>query len=62
MKIPKKVNAMNLRQQEQWLIEKLKETHAQEDEIKRMLAQVRQGYRYEVSEIDRPDLITLKGE
>lgn len=62
MKYPKKLNSMTLDQQETWLIERLKETHSQEDEIKRMLAEVRKGYRYEVSEIDRPDLLSMKDQ
>jgi hypothetical protein len=34
--------------------------HAEEDSIRRMLADVRKGYRYEVMEIDRPDLLVMK--
>lgn len=60
MTIPKKFNKMTLQEQEAWLIAKLQETHAQEDNIRRMLADVRKGYRYEVREIDRPDLMVMK--
>jgi hypothetical protein len=60
MTIPKKFNKMTLQEQEAWLIERLQETHAQEDKIRRMLAEVRKGYRYEVTEIDRPDLLVMK--
>jgi hypothetical protein len=60
MKIPKALNKMTLEQQEAWLINKLQSLHAEEDNIRRMLANVRKGYRYEVMEIDRPDLINMK--
>jgi hypothetical protein len=60
MKIPKSFNKMTLEQQEAWLISKLQALHAEEDSIRRMLADVRKGYRYEVMEIDRPDLLVMK--
>jgi hypothetical protein len=60
MKIPKSFNKMTLEQQEAWLISKLQALHAEEDNIRRMLAEVRKGYRYEVMEIDRPDLLVMK--
>jgi hypothetical protein len=60
MKLPKSFNKMTIEQQEAWLIDKLQETHKQEDDIRRMLAEVRKGYRYEVKEIDRPDLLGMK--
>lgn len=60
MTIPNKFNKMTLQEQEAWLIAKLQETHLQEDNIRRMLAEVRKGYRYEVREIDRPDLMGMK--
>jgi hypothetical protein len=60
MKIPKAFNKMTLEQQEAWLISKLQALHAEEDNIRRMLADVRKGYRYEVMEIDRPDLLVMK--
>jgi hypothetical protein len=52
---------MDLSEQEIWLIQRLKENHKEEDEIKKMLANVRKGYKYEaVTEVDRPDLLELK--
>lgn len=61
MKLTKAFTKMSLEDQETWLIKKLQETHKQEDEIKRMLANVRKGYKYEVAtEPDRPDLLMMK--
>ena len=60
MKIPKLFNKMTLEQQETWLIEKLQALHAEEDQIRKMLADVRKSYRYKVREIDRPDLLWMK--
>ena len=60
MKVPKTFNKMNLEQQETWLIAKLQAIHAEENIIRKMLAEVRNGYRYEVREIDRPDLLMMK--
>lgn len=61
MKIPKQFTKMTLNEQEVWLVKKLRETHEIEDEIRRMLANVRKGYKYEPStEVDRPDLLILK--
>ena len=59
--MPKKVLNSTLQEQETYLIQKLQENHREEDEIKRMLGNVRNGYKYEpVTDIDRPDLLELK--
>lgn len=58
--MPAKFTKMTLAEQETWLVKKLQETYQQEDKIKKMLANVRKGYRYEPTEIDRPDLLTMK--
>lgn len=61
MKYPKHFAKLTLEQQEAWLIKELQEMHKIEDEIRRRLAEVRNGYRYEpTTEIDRPDLLELK--
>ena len=58
--IPKKFYKMKIDEQERYLVEKLQEIYKQEDQIKKMLAQVRSGYEFEAKEDDRPDLIILK--
>jgi hypothetical protein len=60
MKIPKFFFKLDSAQQESFLIKKLQENHIEEDRIKTMLAQVRGGYHFEPSEIDRPDLLEMK--
>jgi hypothetical protein len=46
----KKVNEMTLDEQESWLVKKLQEYYAIEDDIKRMLATVRGGQRIKINE------------
>lgn len=54
---------MSRAEQEAYLVRRLQEIFAAEDETRSMLAKVRGGYKYEAStEIDRPDLLELKGE
>lgn len=60
MKLPKYFFKLDSAQQESFLIKKLQENHAEEDKIKTLLGQVRGGYHFEPSEIDRPDLLEMK--
>jgi len=59
--IPKKVNKMTLEQQEAFLLERLMDLQTKEKVYRRALAQVRGKTKIEVSEIERMDLIELKG-
>jgi len=59
--IPKKVNKMTLEQQEAFLLERLMDLQTKEKVYRRALAQVRGKTKIEVSEIDRIDLMELKG-
>lgn len=51
---------MTLAEQEAWLVKKLTELHDLEMSVKKALAKVRGGNKYEVKEIDRPDEALLK--
>ena len=59
--IPKKVNKMTLEQQEAFLLERLMNLQTKEKVYRRALAQVRGKTKIEVSEIERMDLMELKG-
>lgn len=59
-KLPRGFNKMTLLQQEQTLAKKLQEMYLIVDEITKALAKVRGGYKYEVTELIRPDLEDLK--
>jgi uncharacterized protein YlxP (DUF503 family) len=59
--IPKKVNKMTLEQQEAFLLERLMDLQNKEQVYRRALAQVRGKTKIEVSEVERMDLIELKG-
>ena len=59
--IPKKVNKMTLEQQEAFLLERLMDLQKKEKIYRRALAQVRGKTKIEVSEVDRMDLIEMKG-
>jgi len=59
--IPKKVNKMTLEQQEAFLLERLMDLQNKEQVYRRALAQVRGKTKIEVSEIERMDLLELKG-
>lgn len=59
--IPKKVNKMTLEQQEAFLLERLMDLQTKEKVYRRALAQVRGKTKIEVSEVDRMDLIEMKG-
>lgn len=61
MKLTKAFYKMSLQDQESYLITELEKIYESEKQIKRMLATVRGGYKYEVTtEPDRPDLMTMK--
>lgn len=51
---------MSIIEQEVWLVKKLAELYSEENDIKKALAKVRGGTKYEVKEIDRPDEALLK--
>lgn len=60
MRMPKNWNKLSLSDQETWLVSKLQEQYAIENEITRMLAKIRGGNRIQIKEIDRPDEARLK--
>lgn len=61
MKLPKNFYKMSLQEQESVLIKKIQDLHNEEDEVRKMLATIRGGYKIiEPREIDRPDELILK--
>ena len=60
MKMPKGFNKWSASEQESWLVAKLQEYYAVENQISKMLAKLRGGQRIEVKEIERPDEALLK--
>ena len=60
--IPKKVNKMSLEQQEAFILDVLMDLQKKEQVYRRALATVRGKTKIEVSELERMDLIELKGE
>lgn len=62
IKYPSKFNKWTLESQEEWLTKKLQELHKEEDNLRRILYQVRGGLRYEPRIEDRPDLEYVKPE
>jgi len=61
-KLPKGFNKMTLLDQERTLAKKLQEMYSVVDEITKALAKVRGKVKIDVSDIDRPDLILMKGD
>lgn len=59
--IPKKVNKMSLEQQEAFILDVLMDLQKKEQTYRRALAQVRGKTKIEVSELERMDLMELKG-
>jgi hypothetical protein len=51
---------MSIVEQEIWLVKKLSELYSEENTIKKALAKVRGGNKYEVKEIERLDELELK--
>jgi len=61
MKLPKNFYKMSLQEQEAILIKKIQDLHNEEDDVRKMLATIRGGYKIiEPREIDRPDELILK--
>jgi hypothetical protein len=60
MKFPKGFNKWTSNEQESWLVKKLQEFHAVENEITKILASIRGGQRLQYNEIERPDELELK--
>ena len=60
MRYPKNFNKMSIVEQEIWLVKKLSELYSEENTIKKALAKVRGGNKYEVKEIERLDELELK--
>lgn len=60
MKMPKNWNKWTLSEQESWLVGRLQEYYAVENQISKMLAKIRGGQKIEVRDIDRPDEAMLK--
>jgi hypothetical protein len=58
--MPKNWNKFKISEQESWLVNKLQEYYAIENEITKMLARIRGGQRVVVKEIERPDEALLK--
>ena len=60
MRYPKNFNKMTIVEQEIWLVKKLTELYNEENSVKKALAKVIGGNKYEVKEIERPDELELK--
>jgi hypothetical protein len=60
--IPKKVNKMSIEEQEVFFMSRLKVIYEEEKIYRKALASVRGKVKIEISEIDRPDLISLKDD
>lgn len=60
MKYPKNWNKLSLEEQESWLVKEYQRLCSLEKSVTKALASVRGGYKHEVKEIDRLDLIELK--
>jgi hypothetical protein len=60
MRMPKGFNKWSAIEQESWLVKKLQEFYAAENEITKILASIRGGQRLQYNEIERPDELELK--
>lgn len=60
MKVPKGFNKMTAKDQESWLVKKLQDVYAVENELRKLLGTVRGGQRVNVPEIERPNEAILK--
>ena len=60
--LPKKLNKMTIEEQEIYLVDKLQELYMKEKVYRNALASVRGKVKIDISEIDRPDLMAMKGE
>jgi len=60
--LPKKVNKMNIEEQEVYLINKMQELYRKEEIYRRALARVRGNHKIDLSDLERPDLLEMKVE
>lgn len=60
MKLPKKFSSMSAKEQERFLVQKLRGVEEEADEIRKILAAVRGGKKIQLVTDDRPDEILLK--
>jgi len=60
MKMPKGFSKWSAQEQEIWLVNKLQDYYAIQNQISRMLASIRGGQRLQISEVERPDEALLK--
>jgi hypothetical protein len=60
MKMPKGFGKWSAQEQEIWLVNKLQDYYAIQNQITRMLASIRGGQRLQISEVERPDEALLK--
>jgi hypothetical protein len=60
MRMPKGFNKWSASEQEAWLVKKLQEFHALENEVKKVLGKLRGGESISFNEIDRFDEFELK--
>jgi hypothetical protein len=58
--MPKGFNKWSANEQEAWLVKRLQEYYAVENEITKMLAKIRGGQSILFNEIERPDELELK--
>lgn len=62
MKYPKGFGKWSVMEQELWLVNKLKEVHQLENQIKITLGKIRGGETLIFKEVDRLDLLEMKDE
>jgi uncharacterized protein YlxP (DUF503 family) len=60
--LPKKFDKMTIAEQELYIVKKLSELYVKESVLRKALAKVRGKHKIDFSEIERPDLLELKGE
>ena len=60
--LPKKLNKMNIDEQEAYIVNRLNELYIKEKMYRIALAKVRGNVKIDISEIDRPDLMLMKSE
>lgn len=60
MRYPKQWNKMSIQEQEIWLVKKLTELYEMESSIKKALANVRGGNKFDIKDVDRLDEALLK--
>jgi hypothetical protein len=58
--MPKGFGKWSAQEQEIWLVNKLQDYYAIQNQITRMLASIRGGQRLQISEVERPDEALLK--